>query len=75
MQNISTLLQKHCNKKQETEEFGLKLCGYIDHHGTYTLLWGVVVRVTKKNTSLRCSWHDFNGGYFSQGGARPGPLH
>jgi len=34
--NVSTLLQKHCNKKQETEECKLKLCGYIYHHGTYT---------------------------------------
>ena len=33
---ISTLLQKHCNKKQETEECILKLCGYIYHQGTYT---------------------------------------
>ena len=32
----STLLQKHCNKKQETEECKLKLCGYIYHKGTYT---------------------------------------
>ena len=33
---VSTLLQKHCNKKQETEECILKLCGYIYHQGTYT---------------------------------------
>jgi len=33
---ISTFLQKHCNKKQETEECILKLCGYIYHQGTYT---------------------------------------
>ena len=38
---FSTLLQKHCNKKQETEEYILKLCGYIGHHGSYTPLWGV----------------------------------
>ena len=25
---FSTLLQKHCNKEQETEECNLKLCGY-----------------------------------------------
>ena len=37
---ISTLLQKHCNKKQETEECTLKLYGYIYHQGTYTPLWG-----------------------------------
>jgi len=34
---ISTLLQKHCSKKQETEECNLKLCGYVYHQGTYTL--------------------------------------
>ena len=34
--SLSTLLQKHCNKKQETEEGILKICGYIYHHGTYT---------------------------------------
>ena len=33
---ISTLLQKHCDIKQETEECILKLCGYIYHQGTYT---------------------------------------
>ena len=33
---VSTLLQKHCDKKQETEECILKLCGYIYHQGTYT---------------------------------------
>ena len=33
---VSTLLQKHCNKKQEPEECKLKLCGYIYHQGTYT---------------------------------------
>jgi len=33
---VSTLLQKHCNKKQQTEECILKLCGYICHQGTYT---------------------------------------
>jgi len=33
---FSTLLQKHCNKKQEIEECILKLCGYIYHQGTYT---------------------------------------
>ena len=36
IQLFSTLLQKHCNKKQETEECILKLCGYIYHQGTYT---------------------------------------
>jgi len=35
--HISTLLQKHCNKKQETVEYMLKLCGYIYYQGTYTL--------------------------------------
>ena len=35
-----------CNKKQETEECILKLGSYIDHHGTYTLLWGVVIPLT-----------------------------
>ena len=34
--NISTLLLKHRNKKQEPEECNLKLCGYIHHQGTYT---------------------------------------
>ena len=34
--SFSTLLQKHCNKKQETEENILKLCGYKYHQGTYT---------------------------------------
>jgi len=29
--------------KQETEECSLKLHGYIDHHGTYTPLWGVMI--------------------------------
>ena len=33
---FSTLLQKHCNKKQETEECILKIGGYIYHQGTYT---------------------------------------
>jgi hypothetical protein len=33
---VITLLQKHCNTKQETEECKLKLCGYIYHQGTYT---------------------------------------
>ena len=33
---VSTLLRKHSNKKQETEECILKLCGYIYHQGTYT---------------------------------------
>jgi hypothetical protein len=33
---ISTLFQKHCNKKQETEEYILKLYGYTYHQGTYT---------------------------------------
>ena len=33
---VSTLLQKPCNKKQETEECILKLCGYLYHQGTYT---------------------------------------
>ena len=33
---VSTLLQKHCNKKQETEECNLKLFGYLEHQGTYT---------------------------------------
>jgi len=28
---------KNCHKKQETEKCSLKLCGYIDHQGTYTL--------------------------------------
>jgi len=37
---ISTLLQKYCNKKQETEECILKLCGYIYQQGTYTPLRG-----------------------------------
>jgi len=39
--DFSTLLQKHRNKKQETEECILKICGYIYHHGTYIPLWGV----------------------------------
>ena len=30
-------------KKQETEEYTLKLCGYIYRHGTYTPLWSVRV--------------------------------
>ena len=34
--NISSLLLKHRNKKQEPEECNLKLCGYIHHQGTYT---------------------------------------
>ena len=38
---VSTLLQKHCNKKQEIEECILKLYGYIYNQGTYTPLWGV----------------------------------
>jgi len=38
---FSILLQKHCNKKQETEEYILKLSGYMYHQGTYTPLWGV----------------------------------
>ena len=33
---FSTLLLKHCNKKQETEECILKLYGYIYQQGTYT---------------------------------------
>ena len=33
---VSTLFQKHCNKKQETKESIMKLCGYIYHQGTYT---------------------------------------
>ena len=37
---FSTLLQKHCNKKQELEECVLKLCGYTYHQGTYTALSG-----------------------------------
>ena len=40
---ISTLLQKQCNKKQETEKCDLKLCGYIYHQGTYTSLWGAKI--------------------------------
>ena len=36
IETFSTLLQKHCNKKQETKECILKLCGYIYHQGTYT---------------------------------------
>jgi len=43
---VSTLLQNFCHKKQETEECSLKWCGYIDHHGTYTPLWGVRYKVT-----------------------------
>jgi len=35
-ERISTLLQKHCNKKQETDECILKLSGYIYHQGTNT---------------------------------------
>jgi hypothetical protein len=34
---ISTLLLNFCHKRQETEECILKLGGYIDYHGTYTL--------------------------------------
>jgi len=34
--HISTLLLKHCHKKQETEECNLKICGYIYLQGTYT---------------------------------------
>ena len=49
--HFSTLLQKHCNKKQETEECSLKLCGYIDNHGTYTPLWGV-------SNLLQKHWND-----------------
>ena len=37
---VSTFLQKLCNKEQETEECILKLGGYIDHQGTYTLQAG-----------------------------------
>jgi len=33
---VSTSLQKHCNKKQETEESILRLHGYIYYQGTYT---------------------------------------
>jgi len=44
MQVISTLLRKHCNKKQETEEGILKLCGYIYHQGIYTPWWGARAR-------------------------------
>jgi len=33
---VSTLLLKHCHKKQETEECNLKICGYIYLQGTYT---------------------------------------
>jgi len=33
---FSTLSLNFCNKKQETEECFLKLCGYIYHQGTYT---------------------------------------
>ena len=36
IETFSTLLQKHCNKKQETKECILKLFGYIYHQGTYT---------------------------------------
>ena len=36
LQHFSTLRQKHCNKKQEIEECGLKLSGYIYNQGTYT---------------------------------------
>ena len=38
---FSTLLQKHCNKKQETQKCILKLCGWKSPQGTYTPLWGV----------------------------------
>jgi len=38
---FSTLLQKHYNKIQETEQCNLKLRGYTYHQGTYTPLWGV----------------------------------
>jgi signal peptidase II len=38
---ISTLLRKHCNKKQENKEFLLKLYTCLHHQGTYTPLWGV----------------------------------
>ena len=37
---VSTLLQNYCNKKQETEECILKLCGYIYRQSTYTLQAG-----------------------------------
>jgi hypothetical protein len=37
---VSTLPQKHCNKKQETAECVLRLCGYIYYQSTYTPLWG-----------------------------------
>ena len=33
---FSTLLLNFCHKKQEITECSLKLCGYINHHGTYT---------------------------------------
>ena len=34
--SFSTLLLNFCNKKQETEGYCFKLCGYIYHQGTYT---------------------------------------
>jgi len=38
---ISTLLQKHCNKKQETQKCILKLCGWKYPQGTYTPQVGI----------------------------------
>jgi len=44
---FSTLLQKHCNKKQETQKCILKLCGWKYPQGTYTPLWGVSALLLK----------------------------
>ncbi len=39
----STLLLKSYNKKQETEECNLKLCGCMYRHGTYTPQGGTIL--------------------------------
>ena len=53
---ISTLFLKFCHKTQEIEECSFKLCAYIDHHGTYTPLWGdsaLLLKTCHKKQEIR----------------------
>jgi ribosomal protein L37AE/L43A len=50
---FSTLLQKHYNKIQETEQCNLKLCGYTYHQGTYTPSWGVSTLLQKHYNKIQ----------------------
>ena len=45
---VSALFLNFCHRKQETEGCSLKMYGYKDHHGTYTLQVSARLRAGNK---------------------------